>query len=148
MKNTLETRLGLFAAIIVLAAVLILHTLGSLDNLKQGKHLYALFDSAMELKEGDRVKMAGVEIGRVEKIEIVDAKVKVTLKLKPDAAVKTDSTATIRFAGLLGQNFVSVDFGSPKAGPADNLTFLKTAEQPDLSAIFQRLDNVAAGVEN
>jgi phospholipid/cholesterol/gamma-HCH transport system substrate-binding protein len=148
MKNTLETRLGLFTAIIVIAAILVLETLGGLENLKQGKRVHALFNSAMELKEGDRVKMAGVEIGRVEKIQLTDSKVKVTLKLKSDALVKTDSTATIRFAGLLGQNFISLDFGSPSAGLADNNTYLPTAEQPDLSAIFQRLDNVAAGVEN
>ena len=148
MKNTLETRLGIFAAFIVIAAVLILETLGGLESLKKGKHIRALFNTVQELKEGDRVKMAGVEIGRVEKIDLAEGKVKVTMKIKADSIVKTDSTATIRFAGLLGQNFVSIDFGSPTAELADNNTFLPTVEQPDLNAIMQRIDNVAGGVEN
>ena len=68
-----------------------------------------------ELKVGDSVKMAGVEIGRVEKIALTDNKVKVTMKLHPDAVVKTDSKAIIKFTGLMGQNFVAIDFGSPDA---------------------------------
>src|SRR3981081_3470501 len=104
MKNSLETRLGFFAAIVVIAAVLILETLGSLESLKKGKHIHTFFKTAQELKEGDRVKMAGVEIGRVEKIQLDDSKVKVTMKLTDKAMVKTDSTATVRFAGLMGQN--------------------------------------------
>jgi phospholipid/cholesterol/gamma-HCH transport system substrate-binding protein len=148
MKNTLETRLGLFAALIVIAAVLILETLGGLDNLKKGTRVRALFNTAQELKVGDRVKMAGVEIGRVEKILLTDNKVEVTMKLKSASAVKTDSIASIRFAGLMGQNFVSLEFGSAAALPADNNTILPTTEQPDLNAIMKRLDNVAGGVEN
>lgn len=148
MKNSLETRLGFFAAMIVIAAVLILETLGSLESLKKGRRIHALFNTAMELKEGDRVKMAGVEIGRVEKIRLAEGKVKVTMKLAAGAVVKTDSLATIHFAGLMGQNFVAIEFGSPGAQPADDGTLLPTAEQPDLNSLLQRIDAVAGGVEN
>lgn len=148
MKNTLETRLGIFVAFIVIAAVLIIETLGGIEMFKPGYHVYALFNTAQELKLGDRVKMAGVEVGRVEKISLTEDKVKITMKLHADAAVKTDSKATIKFAGLMGQNFVSLDFGSPSAPPATDGTILATVEQPDLSAIMQKIDNVASGVEN
>ena len=149
MKNSLETRLGFFAAIIVIAAVFILEMLGSLDSLKKGKRVHAHFNSVQELKVGDRVKMAGVEIGRVEAIGLTtNGNVKVTLKVAANSMVKTDSTASIRFAGLMGQNFVAVDFGSASAGLADNDTHLRTAEQPDISSIMQRIDSVAQGMEN
>ena len=65
MKNTLETRLGLFVALAVLAAAIILEMVGGVELFRPGYHIHALFNSAQELKEGDRVKMAGVEIGRV-----------------------------------------------------------------------------------
>lgn len=148
MKNTLETRLGLFTALIVIATVLILETLGSFDNFKRGKHLYAQFDSAQELKVGDRVKMAGVEVGRVEEILLTESKVQVKMRVNANAPVKIDSTATIRFAGLLGQNFVSLDFGSPTEKNAEDNSHLPTTEQANLNTIMQRLDNVAVGVEN
>ena len=101
-----------------------------------------------ELKVGDSVKMAGVEVGRVEKITLDGNKVSVTMKLHADAIVKTDSKAAVKFTGLMGQNFVSIDFGSPGAPAVDGQPMLATAEQPDLNAIMAKLDNAATGIEN
>lgn len=148
MKSSLETRLGMFAAVIVLAAVLILEMLGSFDNLKRGTRVHALFANAQELKVGDRVKLAGVEVGRVERIELTDSRVRVTMKLRAGAQVRADSQAVIRFAGLLGQNFVALSFGSPTAGWVQDGAELATAEQPDLNALMARLESAAGGIEN
>ena len=148
MKNSLETKLGFFVAITVCAAVLIIETLGSADLFSRGYHVSALFDTVQDLKIGDRVKMAGVEIGRVEKIELADEKVSVTLKLKPNAGVKTDSKAIIKFTGLMGQNFVNLSFGAPGSPRADEGAVLQTQEQPDLSAIMAKLDAAAGGIQN
>ena len=148
MKNSLETKLGIFVILVVFAAWAIVETLGSTDLFSRGRHISARFETAQDLKVGDRVKMAGVEIGRVEKIALAENKVLVTMKLRTDAAVKTDSKAMIKFTGLMGQNFVAISFGSPGAPPADEYTALETTEQPDLSAIMAKLDNAAAGIEN
>ncbi|HXU77757.1 MAG TPA: MlaD family protein [Methylomirabilota bacterium] len=148
MKNTLETRLGIFVMLAVIAAFFILETVGGIDRFRRGYHVNALFHNVQELKVGDRVKMAGVEIGRVQTISLTNNKVMVSMKLHKNADVKTDSTATVKFTGLLSQNFVSVDFGSPTAPRAEEGFFLNSVEQPDLSAMMQKLDNVATGVEN
>ena len=148
MKNSLETKLGVFVALTVIAAVLIIETLGSADIFTRGYHVSALFDSAQDLKVGDRVKMAGVEIGRVEKIALADEKVSVQMKLRSDVVVKTDSKAVIKFTGLMGQNYVNVSFGAPGSPKAEDGAVLETAEQPDLSAIMAKLDNAAAGIQN
>src|SRR5260370_3442458 len=71
----------------------------------------------------------------------------VTMRLNKDAVVKTDSSATVQFAGLLGQNFVTIGFGSPAAQPATAATHLKGEDQPDLNAILKKLENAASGVE-
>jgi phospholipid/cholesterol/gamma-HCH transport system substrate-binding protein len=150
MKNSLETRLGIFVALAVIAAVLIMETVGGVERFRRGSRLFADFNNVQELKKGDRVKMAGVEVGRVEDIglEETNNKVRVTLKVRRKVIVRTDSTATIKFTGLLGQNFVALDFGSPSAPRARDGAVLTSAEQPDLSAMMAKLDNVATGVEN
>jgi len=155
MKNSLETRLGIFVTLVILAAVFILDIIGGPERFTKGYHLHALFSTVQDLKVGDRVKMAGVEIGRVEKISLDESNntVRVTMKIRRQIdgdpiIVKTDSIAMVKFTGLMGQNFVAVDFGSPAAPPAENDAILKTAEQPDLSAIMVKLDNAAAGVQN
>jgi phospholipid/cholesterol/gamma-HCH transport system substrate-binding protein len=150
MKNTLETRLGLFVALIVMAAFFITFIVGGFERFQAGLRVDALFNSAQELKLGDRVKLAGVEVGKVEKIELDprEKKVRVIMKLRAKAPVRTDSIASIKFAGLMGQNFVSLDFGSGQAPIATDGTTLNSVEQADLSVIMQKLDNVASGVEN
>ena len=87
MKNSLETKLGIFVILVVFAAWAIVETLGSTDLFTHGHHLSARFESAQDLKVGDRVKMAGVEIGRVEKIALADSKVMVTMKVRRGAYV-------------------------------------------------------------
>jgi phospholipid/cholesterol/gamma-HCH transport system substrate-binding protein len=150
MKNTLETRLGIFVALAVLAAVLIMETLGGPEWFKRGYHVNADFNTVQDLKLGDRVKIAGVEVGKVDKIGLDETnnKVRVSMKLRRNVIVRTDSTATIKFTGLLGQNFVAIDFGSPSSPPAADGAVLASVEQPDLSAMMQKIDNVATGVEN
>ena len=148
MKNSLETNLGIFVFLVILAAWAIVETLGGVDFFHHGYNVSAQFDTAQELKVGDSVKMAGVEIGRVEKIALADGKVAVTMKLHPDAVVKTDSKATIKFTGLMGQNFVSVGFGSQTAPPAVEGAILESEDQPDLNAVMAKLDKATTGIEN
>ena len=148
MKNSLETRLGVFVVLAVFAAIFIIEIIGGTDIFHRGLYVTARFDTVQELKVGDSVKMAGVEIGRVDKIALTDGKVAVTMKLHPDAIVKTDSQAVIKFAGLMGQNFVSIGFGTSDAPRVVDGTMLATAEQPDLSAIMAKLDKAASGIAN
>ena len=70
MKNSLETKFGIFVVLVVLAAWAIMETLGGLQMFQSGYRVNALFNTAQDLKVGDNVKMAGVEIGRVENIAL------------------------------------------------------------------------------
>lgn len=148
MKNSLETKLGIFVVFVVLAAWAIIETLGGMESFLGGYRVSALFNTVQDLKAGSSVKMAGVEIGRVEKIALANNKANVTMKLHSDAIVKTDSKAAVKFTGLMGQNFVSIDFGSADAPKAVDGAVLTTEDQPDLNAIMAKLDSAATGIEN
>jgi len=149
MKNTLETRLGMFVAIAMVAGFIIVEILGAGDLFKPGYHLHAQFDSIQDLKLGDIVKMGGVPVGKVEKIQLTpEGRVDVRLKLGKDAPVHTDSKATIKFTGLMGQYYVAIDFGTARAPRMEEGSLLPTTEQPDLSAIMAKIDDVATGVQN
>ena len=147
MKNTLETKLGLFFALAMIVAFILFEMVGGSSLFQRGYHLSGAFSNVQELKEGDPVKMAGVVVGKVEKIGFDNDKVKVTMKINNDVPIKTDSKATIKFAGLMGQNFVSINLGTAGTKFEDNAT-IQTVEQADLSAIMAKLDNVATGIEN
>ena len=148
MRNSLETRLGLFFALGLLALVFIFEIIGGTNLFQSGVNVRALFTSIQELKKGDPVKMAGVDIGRVTAIELAGNKVEVKIKLTRPEQVKTDSKASIKFIGLLGQNYVAIEFGSDQAPPIEPDALLESTEQVDLNTIMVKLDNVAAGIEN
>jgi phospholipid/cholesterol/gamma-HCH transport system substrate-binding protein len=148
MKNSLETKLGFFVTVVIVAAYIVIETVGGLDVFKGGYHVSALFDTVQDLKVGDSAKMAGVEIGKVEKISLENTKVRVTVKINNGVPIKTDSTATIKFTGLMGQNFVSIDFGTPDAPQAVEGTTLQSVEQPDLNAVMAKLNDAATGIED
>ena len=147
MKNSLETRLGVFVALVVLVAWAIIETLGGMESFRGGYRLNALFGTVQDLKAGNSVKMAGVEVGRVEKIALAGDKARVTMKLHSGAIVKTDSKAVVKFTGLMGQNFVAIGFGSKDAPRATDGMILETEEQPDLNAVMAKLDEAAAGIK-
>src|ERR1044071_387558 len=148
MKNTIETRLGIFFALALIAAFVIMEVVGSFDFFKSGIRIHARFKTVQELKEGDPVKMAGVPIGRVEEIKLLADTVDVLMKLNKPDNVRTDSKAVVKFAGLMGQNFVSLTFGSPAGPKATDGTLIEAEEQPDLNALMTKMENVATGVEN
>jgi phospholipid/cholesterol/gamma-HCH transport system substrate-binding protein len=146
MRNSLETKLGYFVVLAVFAAWIIVETLGGVEMFRGGYHVSALFNTVQDLKVGNSVRLAGVEIGRVEKIELTGNKVRVTMKLHSDAAVRTDSKATIKFTGMMGQYFISIDFGTSGV-PATEGAVIATEEQPDLNAVMTKLNDAAEGIK-
>jgi phospholipid/cholesterol/gamma-HCH transport system substrate-binding protein len=150
MKNTLETRLGIFFALAMCAAVLLVETIGGTGFFRKGYPVTAAFKSVQDLKVGDPVKLAGVRIGSVSDIGLTNDLVQVTMKIERDKPIRTTSKARIKFAGLMGQNFVELDFGSPDGLPIDPTLggTVQTVEQPDLSALMARMENVAKGIED
>jgi phospholipid/cholesterol/gamma-HCH transport system substrate-binding protein len=148
MKNTLETRLGIFFVVALVVAFLVLEMVGSFDFFKTGVRVRARFDTVQELNDGDPVKMGGKPIGRIESIVLTNQQVEVTMKLREPGNVRTDSRATVRFSGLLGQNYVDLSFGSPTAPLVEERTLLESVIQPDLGSLMARLESAASGVEN
>jgi phospholipid/cholesterol/gamma-HCH transport system substrate-binding protein len=150
MKNSLETRLGIFFAVALIALFLIMEVIGSFDYFKRGIRVHAYFDSVKELRVGDPVRLAGYDVGRVFEIDVAPDvnRLRVTMKLDDLRGIKTDSQASIQFAGLLGQNFVGLTFGSVDAPTLTDGGAIKTVEHPDLGTLMVKLDSVATGVEN
>lgn len=146
MRNSLETRLGLFFALAFVAGLLVLELSGGVDFLRKGVEVKARFNTVNELQVGAPVKLAGVQVGEVRRIEIEGNKVAVTLRIRQDTTIRTDSKATLRFAGLMGQNYIALSFGSPNAPAITAGSELEADALPDLGQIMARLDSAASTV--
>jgi phospholipid/cholesterol/gamma-HCH transport system substrate-binding protein len=73
---------------------------------KSGYTLQAAFDSVAGLETKSAVRMAGVKIGLVEKVELEDNRAKVTLRIDPEVKIQRGTEAMIKTLGLLGEKYV------------------------------------------
>jgi phospholipid/cholesterol/gamma-HCH transport system substrate-binding protein len=136
----------MFFAMVFIAGLVLLELAGGLDFFRKGVEVRARFDSVNELQVGAMVKLAGVPVGDVRRIAIEGNKVVVTLRVRNDAGVKTDSRAVVRFAGLMGQNYVELTFGSQGAPVVTDGTELEAQTMPDLGQIMAKLDAAVGSV--
>lgn len=102
------------------------------------------FERINGLQTGAPVTLGGVRIGAVDAIEFpADPQanyVVVHMWIERSAAprVHTDSTAQISSMGLLGDKFVELSAGTPKAAAAEPDTILPSREPIDYEAILQK----------
>ena len=108
-KLSTEEKVGLL--VLGVSVILLWMTLlvGKFDfGAKKGYTLTAVFDSVAGLDEKAAVRMAGVKIGTVEKIELNDSRAKVVMRILPDVKIKRGSRAGIKTMGLMGDKYVGI----------------------------------------
>ena len=146
MRHSKEVLLGLFVTIALVSLFMVIEMVGGLEFFKKGMLVNAYFNTALELKRGDPVKMAGVPVGRVADITITNERVRVDMRINEGVVLRTTTEASIRFSGLMGQNYVNLNFGVTNGAIASDGSTLTTAEVPDISAMLARLDKAADGL--
>lgn len=121
-----EISVGAFVIVGVLALAYLSFTLGGLDLSKRSFTLHARFSSVGELKLGDPVKLAGVSIGEVKNIKLVDFSADAELVLDDGITLPDDTIASIQSAGLLGDAYVSLSPGASDKNLASGSRILRT----------------------
>jgi phospholipid/cholesterol/gamma-HCH transport system substrate-binding protein len=100
----------------------------------------AVFSSASLLTRGDDVRVAGLTVGSVKKVEIHDRNnALVTFKVKSDVPVTTASHADIRFLNLVGDRYMALTQGEPGAKRLPShavIPMSQTTPALDLTALF------------
>jgi phospholipid/cholesterol/gamma-HCH transport system substrate-binding protein len=71
----------------------------------------ATFSDVMGLKEGDDVRVAGVRVGRVDRIDLVDTVAEVTFRVENDHALYTDTIASVVYQNIIGQRYIGLSPG-------------------------------------
>jgi len=111
-KAKLELVVGAFVLVGIICLGYLSIKLGKLEII--GGNLYnidAEFDSVSGLKPGATVEIAGVEVGRVKAITLKGDRGVVTLSIRNDVKLFSDSIASIKTRGIIGEKFVSLSAG-------------------------------------
>lgn len=108
---------------------------------------WVLMKSSGGIEAGDRVRMAGVTIGRVNEVRLRPSQawpVAFQVGLRPDVPIKTDSTARMVASGLLGDGFLQIDPGSSKAPILKQGGEILSQTTPDLQDIMVKMQEISS----
>ena len=119
---TLEIKVGAFIVLGMALLITFVFAIGDLSTIFQpGYRLRVLFDSANGITDGSPVQYAGVEVGKVQAVQLrhpthqADARVQLVAVLPSTVTVRTDDIASISTFGLLGEKYLEITPG-PGAG--------------------------------
>src|ERR1700734_1880050 len=99
-------RLAVYAAICLLGTFLIFVTFPQL-RFEKGLTYNAVFTNVSGLQNGNFVRIAGVEVGKVKKISVQrDATVRVEFSVDDSVVLTEGNTAVIRYEDLIGGRYL------------------------------------------
>jgi phospholipid/cholesterol/gamma-HCH transport system substrate-binding protein len=140
MAISVEQKVGLFflAALILVAVMIEL-----VEDWRPFEDQYpyiAKFSSAVGLKVGDPVRIAGVNTGKVKKISIEDSHVRVDFFVNREESIREDTLAEIRQTNMLGGVFLGLDFGSPYSKILPVGSEVRTEDPTNLDQLITNID--------
>jgi len=138
-----------FAALAYLAT----QTSSVANNVRQGDSydVSAQFTNIGQLKERAPVKIAGVRVGQVQSITLAPGRDAAEVKLSIDKRydhIPQDSVATIFTSGLLGDQYVGIDYGSAKQMVAAGGTLARTKSSQPLEEMLGKFFGAGGVVDN
>ncbi|WP_077087925.1 MCE family protein [Mycobacterium rhizamassiliense] len=142
MKENLTgviVRLAIFFVICGLVTFVLL-TVFAEFRFGEGKTYNAEFSNVSGLKQGNLVRVAGVEVGKVEDISInPDATVRVEFSANASAVLTDGTRAEIRYDDLIGGRYLSLEegAGSPRIlNPGQTIPLARTKPALDLDSVM------------
>lgn len=142
MRST-TIKLAAFTVFTIIVTFWLASVIGKLSPFKDTYELNAVFTDATGILNGDSVKIAGVQVGKVTTFKVVEGKAIVTMEIEGDVEIPTNSFFDIKFLNLLGQRVVDIRPAEAPASEvyADGETVPETQTTPalDLSVVFNNL---------
>lgn len=151
-------KLTIFTVVAALIGAMLVFTLRD-STFQHTATYHATFTDVSGLRSGDRVRVAGVSVGRVTGVSLVGTDVRVTFTVPHDQPLTTSTQADVKYQNLLGQRYLALGAGDgggtplPKGGtiavdhtaPALNLTDLLNGFQPLFAALTPAQVNKLSG---
>ena len=136
-------KLGMFVIIGLLLFAFTIYFIGKQNNLFGSTfHLKAKFTTVSGLQVGSNVRFSGINIGRVDEIELItDSSVLVALIIRKEIQqfIKTDATASISSDGLMGDKILAITPGTGITNPVKNNDFIDSKNPVEMADVMSSL---------
>jgi phospholipid/cholesterol/gamma-HCH transport system substrate-binding protein len=140
-KAGLETIVGFFVLIGIACLAYLSIKLGKMEII--GGDFYRVrgeFDSVAGLKAGASVEIAGVEVGRVDRISLDPKRDRavVTMRIGQEVRLTDDVIASVRTRGIIGDKFIAIAPGGSDRILPDNGLIRDTESAVDLEELLSK----------
>lgn len=142
MAHSTERKVGLFFVISLLLLGVMLEVGEKWNPFIRKIHYDTYLTTVTGLKVGDPVRLAGVNVGKINAIIVQDTNVKIDFEVNPETKVKTDTIASLRLTNLLGGQFLSLSFGSPSAPILPEGGTVKGKDSANIDVIVDTVSDV------
>ena len=144
------------AKVIAFAAVSAVFTVGlalKIGNLRLFAHQYrlqAVFSDASGVFKGDAVKLAGVDVGRVQGANIDGGRAVVTFTVDDSVHLTADTVAAVRWRNVLGQRFLYLYPGTARGRflqDGATIPMSQTEDAGDLGQFLNELGPILRAID-
>jgi phospholipid/cholesterol/gamma-HCH transport system substrate-binding protein len=132
-------KLLVFIVVTTMATSVLVVLIGNISF--QPKHEYsAVFVDATGVVKGDDIRIAGVKVGSVKGVDVVDrTRARVTFTVEKTETLSKATHAAIRYRNLVGQRYISLSDQIGDTGelePGDTIPVAQTTPALDLTVLF------------
>ena len=141
MKGTfsLNAAVGVFMLAGILCLAYVSVHLGKIEMMgPNGYELNAVFSDAGGLRVGATVVIAGVEVGKVERIRLEDYDAHIQLRISGNLKLPEDTIASIKTRGLIGEQFIQLSPGGSDEDIPHNGRIRQTQPAMDLEELISK----------
>ncbi len=143
-----EFKVGVFFIVGLIILLAVFEFIGGIPFLGGEYKIKAYFQTVDELKEGNPVKLNGVDIGTISSIKLGDNRIEVIMSIERGVTIKKDSVASIKLTGLLGTSYVNISFGTPESPVAGPGTVLASEEPADINKILAKVESAVSSLDS
>jgi phospholipid/cholesterol/gamma-HCH transport system substrate-binding protein len=142
-----ELKVGFFALFVLAVLAFMTFRVGGLEWLrKEGTPYYVSFRNIAGLNEKTKVKIAGVDAGIIEKIELKQGEARLMIRMDKGIQLYSDATASIKASGLLGDKYLDIKMGSKPPLLAQGDTIRNVLEVVDIDDMLRKLSKVSENI--
>jgi phospholipid/cholesterol/gamma-HCH transport system substrate-binding protein len=140
--------IGAVSLAVIAALILAAFRAQDLPLIGGGDVYYAAFSESGGLKPNDEVRIAGVRVGDVEEVELVDDHVRVTFRVDSGAEFGNDTQAAIKIKTLLGSMYLSLlPAGEGQMEEESEIPVERTQSPYDVVEAFSGLADTAERID-
>lgn len=144
-----EIRVGIFVFIGLIILITIIFSIGDIYFYKPGYHLSAVFGFVNGIEEGSPVRLAGVDIGEVEIVDIFRDKTtqstmaKVSMWIKKKVSIEKDAELYINTLGLFGEKYIEIIPGTQEMGFLKDGDLVKGRDPVSVERFYEQLEKLS-----